>query len=301
LVTERPAQAGLPAVAAPAGWFAALDLSLPYWQGYRQLILRLQDGNSQGAGLPSAAQLQSLLPGPVPNRLGRPVTFVASREIPAVRYEEHIFRTGEVSTRENNWHDLFNALVWARFPRLKAAINALHFQQIHCRQDSRRGALRDALTLFDECGVVVISSNEVALGALAQRDWQRAFRQQAELWGHDIQVVICGHALLEKFLLPYKALTAHALLLRLDARDAAAAWRELPLWLDRQMAASLLAGRWLRSTADLSPLPLMGIPGWWRQSQQDEPFYADRGVFRPPAKGFSPAPVFAAGDYQAMP
>ena len=37
-----------------------------------------------------------------------------------------------------------------------------------------------------------------------------------------------------------------------------------------------------RAPADLAPLPLMGIPGWWTSGDQDDRFYADRAVFRPP-------------------
>jgi len=48
----------------------------------------------------------------------------------------------------------------------------------------------------------------------------------------------------------------------------------------------------------------MGIPGWWQQGAQDEAFYADRDVFRLPAKGFCPAPLFdlnLAEAYHAIP
>src|SRR5690349_17510328 len=31
-------------------------------------------------------------------------------------YETRCFLTGELETRENSWHDLFNALVWLTFP-----------------------------------------------------------------------------------------------------------------------------------------------------------------------------------------
>jgi len=33
------------------------------------------------------------------------------------------------------------------------------------------------------------------------------------------------------------------------------------------------------SPAHFTPLPILGVPGWWEQ--QDEGFYADTGVFRP--------------------
>jgi len=37
------------------------------------------------------------------------------------------------------------------------------------------------------------------------------------------------------------------------------------------------------TTANFSPLPVFGIPGWW--PQQDEAFYEDAFVFRPKRLG----------------
>lgn len=60
---------------------------------------------------------------------GLPIRFVTPRETGDAgrpTYEEHIARTGEIETRLENWHDLFNALAWVAFPKAKAAINAQH-------------------------------------------------------------------------------------------------------------------------------------------------------------------------------
>jgi hypothetical protein len=37
---------------------------------------------------------------------------------------------GEVATRPDNRHDLFNALIWLAFPRSKAAINRRHHEAL---------------------------------------------------------------------------------------------------------------------------------------------------------------------------
>jgi hypothetical protein len=71
--------------------------------------------------------------------------------------------------------------------------------------------------------------------------------------------------------------------------------------LDTRLAQELLASRLLLSPPTLSPLPLMGIPGWWRAGPQDENFYADLQVFRPPASSLQPAPVHHFRDYRANP
>ena len=235
------------------------------------------------------------------NQRGMPIRFRPSALLPGVAYEQHIFQTGEVSTRANHWHDLFNALVWCRFTRLKSAMNAAHCAQISSRYVPNRGPQRDALTLFDESGVMVVSTSKSFLNALAARDWNEVFLQQTSLWHEKVLVFVCGHALLEKFLTPYKALTAHALLLHIDDRLAGLSREEVLQSLDRGLAGALAEGRVLESTGSLSPMPLMGIPGWWPEAEQDASFYADRQVFRPSAATQATAAVLEFADYHAKP
>jgi hypothetical protein len=63
--------------------------------------------------------------------------------------------------------------------------------------------------------------------------------------------------------------------------------------LDDSLAGQINAGERLRSSAELSPLPLMGIPGWQSEGLQDEVYYGDKKVFRPPAPGFQLAPLLS--------
>ena len=257
-------------------WRSHITLSRPFWEDYRDRLLQLD-----GTTFPSAAELTRLLPPGLYGKGGKPIRFVPAGELPAVEYEKHIFCTGEVSTRENNWHDLFNALAWSRLPRLKAAINAAHFEELDSGGHGSRGKKRDALTLFDESGVIVISSNKNFLEALAGKNWKSAFVEYAAAWHDEIRVIVVGHALLEKFLRPYKSLTAHALLLRMeDPPGEGQRKRQLPV-IDELLADRILGGSILDSPACLSPLPLMGIPGWWPGGEQDSKFYDDTEVFRP--------------------
>lgn len=126
---------------------------------------------------------------------GKPVRFVPpSRADPY--YEIHVFESGCVHTREDNWHDLFNALVWLAFPRTKARINALHAATIPL-EGGRRGPLRDLVTIFDEGG---------------------AIRTPA-------RTLIFGHATMEQALKPWPGITCKVLWARegpdLDAQAAA--------------------------------------------------------------------------------
>ncbi len=260
-------------------WKSQIEPDDPCWEGYRSYLEALH-----GEGFPDAECLNSLLPPGTSSRKGRPIRFVPATALPGLDYERHIFESGQVSTRENNWHDLFNALVWCRLPKLKATMNSLHYGQLDHDRVGRRGKQRDALTLLDESGVIVSGSNIDALNALARRDWYSAFVRYRESWATQLQVLVCGHAILEKFLQPYKAITAHALLIHTTTLYSAEE-------LDQLLGSSLAKPRWLESPAGLSPIPLAGIPGWWDSCAQDDVFYQDRAVFRPATPGITLAPV----------
>jgi len=45
-------------------------------------------------------------------------------------YERRVHASGAVATRADNWHDLFNALVWRAFPQSKNALNGLHVREL---------------------------------------------------------------------------------------------------------------------------------------------------------------------------
>jgi hypothetical protein len=261
-------------------WKSLIDPELACWEGYREMIAGLP-----GESFPGPDVLGHVLPPGTASGNGLPIQFVPASRLPGVQYEKHIHETGEVSTRENSWHDLFNALVWCRLPNLKAAMNARHYQELDPEKSGRRGRLRDALTLLDESGVIVAGSNPAVLQALVSRDWNAAFVTHRAAWRSELQVLVCGHAILEKSLNPYKSITAHALILH--ATDL------VPLGqLDVQLGNSLRNHQLFDSPSGLSPLPLMGIPGWWSVGEQNEDFYADRDVFRPAPASMIPAPIY---------
>lgn len=260
------------------------DPKRPWWADYLPFLDKLK-----GRQISNCKQLNSLLTPGLKSESGKTIRFVPSTELDDGAYEHRIYTTGQVSTRPDNWHDLFNALVWMRFPRIKIAMNTLHFHAYAQQADGRRGSLRDALTLFDECGVIVFSQRQELLETLAQRRWSEVF--QENLFRKDIQLTICGHAMLEKYLSPYKSMTAKALLVQLDTKAMSLPRKELLAYLDKRIAEQLLAAGVLTTPACLTPLPLAGIPGWWADAEQDNEFYADQRVFRPPPAQLKPAPV----------
>jgi hypothetical protein len=272
-----------------------LDLEHRWWREYASLLQRLGLGDDLPDCLPDAVELNNLLGQQILQKAGRSIRFVSSDQLPNVNYEEHIFRTGEVSTRVNNWHDLFNALAWARFPHIKTAMNASHMAEIQRGNTAGRGPVRDALTLFDECGAIVVGHQREPLRALAERNWQQLFCDHRSAWLRNLQVFVLGHALLEKFLNPYKAISAQVLIFQVEAGFLQQDDDLQAEQIDRQLAAQIQAGCRLRCSAELSPLPLMGIPGWWPLGMQDEGFYRDTRVFRPPPEGFERVDIHSLG------
>jgi hypothetical protein len=222
-----------------------------------------------GALEPRAMLTQAALARGVATESGWPVRFVAEDDEATTAYEAHIAATGRVRTRRNA-HDLLNALVWLSFPRAKARLNAL--QAAVLARDGvtgRRGALRDAATVFDENGALLIGMEEELAALVRARDWHSAFIARRDAWER-VRVLCFGHALLEKLISPYKAITAHMLALRLPADSSLSA-------IDSAVTQRLDQGF---TIAALSPLPLLGVPGWWA-ANESAAFYEDTSVFRP--------------------
>jgi len=215
---------------------------------------------------------------------GAPIRFVApeapSRKLPG-HYEAHVFETGEVQTRPDNWHDLFNALVWLAFPKTKAVLNRHHYEEIRARSgEPLRGTARDVLTLFDEGGIVVAAADAELAALLREFRWKELFwRRRAEVL-RSMRFYVFGHAIYEKALEPYKGVTAKALILDVaPALLEATLERQLPE-LDARAADYFSGTQALTSTRNLSPLPILGIPGW-EPANEREAYYDDRAQFRP--------------------
>ena len=198
-----------------------------------------------------------------------PVRFAPHTVLPAgVAYEQFIAQTACCPTRDG-WHDFLNGLCWSLFPATKSSLNRLQAARI--AQDGilpTRGALRDALTVFDE-NAALLRAPDALWEALAGKQWQRVFVDLRPLWRQS-RLVLFGHALLEKLMLPRKSITAHVVRVRTGS-DELADW-------DRWIASELQAGR--VASQPFVHLPVLGVPGWWR-ANEDPVFYQDPQVFRP--------------------
>ena len=227
-------------------------------------------------------------PQPILTAGGRPLRFVAQGakpRRPQDSYEARIFSHGEVQVREANWHDLFNALVWLTFPRAKAALNARHYQALQQQGRGRnRGPLQDALTLFDEGGVIVAACDARLLELVQAFQWKELFWCERPQVARRMRFLLFGHALYEKALAPFSGITGRAVLLEVQPELLAAPIGAQIDELDRMVAQQLLDPRCLRSTRDLAPLPILGVPGWCVEND-NAAYYDDSTYFRAGRRG----------------
>ncbi len=199
------------------------------------------------------------------------------------QYEPRCYLKGEVQTREHNWHDLLNALVWLTFPKTKAAINARHYQALMGASDntsSQRGAVRDMNTLFDESGVIVVCSDARLAGLLRDFRWKELFWQRREPVQAGMGFYLFGHGLYEKAMHPYLGLTGQGLLLTVEQEFFAWPFNQQLKHLDGLVADYLHAPENCLSTRELNPVPLLGVPGWAKENECAD-FYDNTSYFRP--------------------
>lgn len=215
---------------------------------------------------------------------GQPLRFAEPRS-DGMGYEARIAQHGVVEHRSNNWHDFFNALVWLEFPQAKAALSARHGQELaqHGAHSAHapRGCVRDALTQFDECGIVVLSSHGDLNQGLHEQRWAEVFWQQRPAVQQHMRFIVFGHATYDLLQAPFPGLCAKALYLDTTAYTVHAPWSALGPALDNYLAHWLQ--HQLMRPKDLRPLPLLGIPGLTPESEFAQ-YYQDTRQFRPLAQ-----------------
>ena len=123
--------------------------------------------------------------------------------------------------------------------------------------------------MFDE-NAAFLRAPDALWEALVAKDWQTLFVDQRLLW-RQAQLLLFGHALLEKLVAPRKGITAHVYRVRTGGDSLA----DLDAWVAGDLQADKLAAK------PFAHLPVLGVPGWWAANEASD-FYADATVFRAP-------------------
>ena len=207
---------------------------------------------------------------------------------PDMGYEERVYKKGIISTREKNWHDLFNAFIWLLFPKTKSLLNNLHMQELNNQPGKKRTPGRDAITHLDESGIIITSSNRFLLRALKNHQWQEVFIQYREQWlqqeqspkgQQQIAAFVFGHGMYEKAFKPFIGFTGKAYCLEVDndfyQQDKMTQYQLL----DKILSDDIKQKQALSDSRYLSPLPILGIPGWSKDNQSPA-YYANKNYFR---------------------
>jgi len=135
-------------------------------------------------------------PAAAPKRRGRARAALELAQL----YDGRIALERQVPCLDASYHDLFNALVWAAFPRSKRALHARQFRALQrrwqpgqTRLPNRRTPEQDALTIFDEGGGVVLGVEPEAprAGASSARCAEPARAPRAVLFGHAVMEHVC--------------------------------------------------------------------------------------------------------------
>ncbi|MFW8590108.1 DUF3025 domain-containing protein [Glaciecola sp. 2405UD65-10] len=205
----------------------------------------------------------------------------------ALYYEEIIYKKGKIPTR-NNWHDFFNGLIWLQLPKTKRYFSEVHNQQIEQYGLKMRSPVRDRITHFDECGLIIFTNEAKLAHEIKAHNWQAVFINRKHQWHNNIVPIIVGHALWEMLLKPFIGLTAKVKVICLpDFSNQDICNLQHSLWAGQ--ASSLLDElclNGLKQDKDVylpkpwMPLPLLGIPTW-STFTQDEAFYANQDYFMP--------------------
>jgi hypothetical protein len=199
------------------------------------------------------------------------------------KYEPRIFLRGEVQLRAGDWHDVFNALMWLTFPRIKAALNACHYRALERRRargTRNRGEAQDALTLFDESGVIVLTSDAALGDLLAVHAWKELFWQRRREVSRHMRFYVFGHGLHAKMLRPFTGVTGRGLICEVPAEFMTSPLERQLEHLDARLAARLAAPSSPLTKPELTPVPLLGVPGWCADNEREQ-YYDNTAHFRP--------------------
>ncbi|NTS77858.1 DUF3025 domain-containing protein [Catenovulum sp. SM1970] len=195
-------------------------------------------------------------------------------------YEQVIAQRKLIPTRLDSWHDFFNACIWLLFPQTKHLLSQLHLADITQYGLKKRTKQRDAITLFDECGVILCYQNEEDKIGLRSHLWHQCFWSNREAWHQTIIPIMFGHANYEMALKPYIGLTGKAYFVKVGKSFNLLSKAEQYAFIDQELTLQIGQYSTLKDNFFLSPIPFLGIPTWYPEAD-NESFYHNQDYFRP--------------------
>ncbi|MFT4732101.1 MAG: hypothetical protein ACI89W_001122 [Gammaproteobacteria bacterium] len=211
-------------------------------------------------------------------------------------YEQIIFEEHIIPTRIGSWHDFFNGIIWLQYPKTKNYLNRLHISEINAHGLNPRTQVRNHITHFDECGVVLFVHGSTLLARLhllfEMQEWNTLFCELKDEWNNSIFPVVFGHANLEMLLTPFIGLTGKVLLIQIDEKplvQAALQNRDKSIVnqasissgsLDTLLFEYIQSNKTFNTSKPFYPLPLLGVPHW-HYAEQGAAFYANKDYFMP--------------------
>lgn len=197
-------------------------------------------------------------------------------------YEPRIYLTGELQTRAC-WHDIFNLLVWASFPRAKAALNARHYALLEVRAGefaTPRLPVQDTLTQFDESGVIIVSADQTLSALLENFQWKALFGERRKDVKKQMRCYLFGHGLMEKALTPYRGMTGKGIVLQVAPTFFDQTEAEQITQIDQDLAQLIADPNRLTRPNNFAPVPILGFPGFTAENENPA-YYEDQRYFRP--------------------
>jgi len=267
-------------------WLDDFHQRSPLFNPLRSAFQSLEYKASNWPTLEDYQNLINTQPSGISNYLDQPIKFVNQAPSPKKfedYYESRVYLKGEVQTRLDCWHDFFQVLVWKIFPKTKKILNALHYNASSNRvcndpNNKQRTAVENFLTLFDECGIIIVSCDNKLLQLIQDFKWKDLFWDNRNQFTKTIDCITFGHAMYEKALTPYIGMTANALLFQVDKAFFTNTLDTKLKILDDMLVAKLENASTL-STSSLNPFPILGVPNWYPENGQLD-FYLNENYFR---------------------
>jgi hypothetical protein len=269
-------------------WNTEFFCNAPLFDPVRKLALELIKENPDNwPGLTDYQRLLDIHTTGLRSQNGAPVHFVDQAGKPLDFedfYEARIYLKGEVQTRTQNWHDFFQVLIWCQFPRIKTLLNSFHYQAALKRhsalpRQANRNPLENAITLFDECGIIIASSDPSLLDLIRRFQWKELFWHRRDELDSKLHCIVFGHALYEKALQPYIGMTGNALLINTEEAFLQQDKQSQLTEIDAEVSDFLTSNEHAINTRLLTPFPLLGMPGWDKDNQYAS-YYDNAHYFR---------------------